>query len=219
MRLAFWRRESFRPLVLAVHGFEGYGAKDCAAEFSVLRARSSPRLRVQTVGYYAGDTGADMTLPGEPATTDTSLTVLGARLAELIRGLDEIPDLLGHSMGGLILAEALTSLPEAAVGRVVMLGVPFAGLPSAAGADVAQCREMTPGSEFLARVAVAGVRADLCVGSEADEDVPIESALALAEAPQVRLPASLRIHHGDLLTHPRSLAAVDAALAGVGPRA
>ena len=105
-------------------------------------------------------------------------------------------------MGGLVITAALQQVPAEIVHRVVMLGVPFAGLPSAAGADVAQCREMTPGSVWLAAAAAAGWRADLVIASEADEAVPVSSALAAGVGRSVLLPASLRVHHGDLVKHP-----------------
>jgi pimeloyl-ACP methyl ester carboxylesterase len=200
--------------VLAVHGFEGYAAKDCRAEFSSLSARFGARLR--TVGYYAGDTGADLTLPGEPATTGTPVAVLGELLATLISTAFEGQpvDLIGHSMGGLIVQSALPRLPSGAVRKVAMLGVPFDGLPSAVGVDVAQCIDMTPGSDLLLGLQRSGIRADLYIGSEADEAVPISSSLpAGTELRQLRLPESMHIHHGDLLHHSVPLDATVALLA------
>jgi pimeloyl-ACP methyl ester carboxylesterase len=197
--------------VLAVHGFEGTAAKDCG-EFAALAARLPGRLR--TVGYYTGDIHADVMLPGHPATTNTSIDELGERLAGLIqdRYAGRPVDLVGHSMGGLIAQAALAHLPPAAVRRIVMLGTPFAGLPSAVGCGATQCLELVPGSDYLARAAERGFRADLCVGSEADEAVPISSALAASCAESLRVPAAAGVHHGDLITSPVVLSRVVEAL-------
>lgn len=200
------RKAARRVPVLAVHGFDGYAAK-AAAELSALTAIGAVAL-----GYYAGDRGFPVTLPGDPATTDTPIDVLGDRLAGHVRSLPGPVDLIGHSMGGLVIAAALHRLPVDAVGRVVMLGVPFGGLPSAVGAEVAQCREMSPGSDWLARAAAAGWRAELSVASEADEAVPVSSALAAGVGRSVLLPRDLAVHHGDLVTHARVLERVRAAL-------
>jgi pimeloyl-ACP methyl ester carboxylesterase len=190
--------------VLAVHGFDGYAARDCR-EFAALQRALRGRLR--TVGYYAGDTHADLTLPGPPASTDTSITALGPALAELISAQPAPVDLIGHSMGGLVVQESLGYLRTGRVRRIVMLGVPFAGLPSAAGTAVAQCVEMTPGSSFLEALAGNGIQADLVVASAADEAVPPESATQ-GGAPTLLMPADRNVHHGDLLTDPEVIAAV-----------
>lgn len=183
-----------RTPVLLVHGFDGFAAKDCRAEMGRLAARLGTRARI--VGYYAGDVGGDVWLPGERATTQTSLVDLGARLAALIASYDSPVNVLGHSMGGLIAAAAVGRVDPGQVRRTVMLGVPFAGLPSAVGTDVTQCREMSPGSEFLATLAP---HADLLVASEADETVPVASALACPAAQVMRIPAADTVHHGDLI--------------------
>ena len=115
-------------------------------------------------------------------------------------------------MGGLIISDALRRLPSSAVRRVVMLGVPFLGLPSAAGAEVAQCREMTPGSAWLAAAAEAGWRADLTVASEADEAVPVASALGAGVGRTLLLPSALGVRHGELVTDPVTLRRVRSAL-------
>lgn len=192
--------------VLVLHGFDGYAAKD-AGELAACTA-----LGFTAVGYYAGDVGFPVTLPGAGASTDTSITVLADRLATHLASLPGPVDLLGHSMGGLIVAAALQLLPAAAVRRVVMLGVPFAGLPSAVGTDVAQCRELSPGSAWLRDAAAAGWRADLCVASEADEAVPVASALAAGVGRILLFPAAAGVGHGDLVTDRRVLDAVQAAL-------
>jgi pimeloyl-ACP methyl ester carboxylesterase len=187
--------------VLLVHGFDGFGAKDCRAEVSRLAARLGDRAVI--VGYYTGDLDPDVWLPGGRATPQTPLAELGARLADLVTSYASPVDLVGHSMGGLVIAAARAHLPVGAVRRTVMLGVPLAGLPSAVGTPVAQCEDMSPGSEFLAGLPPRPV--DLVVGSEADEAVPIESALACPATAVVRLPEGRGIHHGDLILDTRVL--------------
>jgi pimeloyl-ACP methyl ester carboxylesterase len=190
------------PDVVLVHGFEGLAAKDCR-ELAPLaqHLRRSARRTVTVVGYYAGDTHADTTLPGEPATTDTSLDELGDRLARHITAAHAAPvDIVGHSMGGLVIQAALTRLPAAAVRRIVTLGAPFAGLPSAIGCDVQQCLEMQPGSAWLAASRAQGWRVDLAIGSEADRDVPISSSLFVDAPHRVWVPEARNIDHGALVT-------------------
>lgn len=190
------------PDVVLVHGFEGMAAKDCR-ELAPLanRLRRSARRCVTVVGFYAGDTHADVTLPGEPATTDTSLDDIGARLAAHLTATHTEPvDLVGHSMGGLVIQAALQRLPAGSVRRVVALGTPFAGLPSAIGCDVQQCVEMQPGSAWLAASRTHGWRVDLAIGSECDHDVPISSSLQVDALQRVWVPAQRKIDHGALVT-------------------
>ena len=202
------------PDVVLVHGFEGMAAKDCR-ELAPLahRLRRSARRCVTVVGFYAGDTHADVTLPGEPATTDTSLDDIGARLAaHLTTRVPTAPvDLVGHSMGGLVIQAALQRLPAGSVRRVVALGTPFAGLPSAIGCDVQQCLQMQPGSPWLAASRAQGWRVDLAIGSECDHDVPISSSLQVDAPQRVWVPAKRNLDHGALVT--------DAALARLVARA
>jgi pimeloyl-ACP methyl ester carboxylesterase len=189
-----------RTTVLLVHGFDGFAAKDCRGELLHLTARLGPRAQI--VGYYAADVDPDVWLPGEPATTQTSLVDLGARLAGLITSHASPVDVVGHSMGGLIIAAALAHVAPGSVRRTVMAGVPFAGLPSAVGTDVTQCLEMSPGSPFLTTLRPS---ADLLIASEADEAVPVASALACPAAQVWRIPATDAVHHGDLIIAPQVL--------------
>lgn len=205
-----WRRA---PDVVLVHGFEGMAAKDCR-ELAPLahHLRRTARRQVTVVGYYTGDTHADAALPGEPATTETSIDELGQRLAQHLTASPGPVDLVGHSMGGLVVQAALTVLPDATVRRVVALGTPFAGLPSAVGCDVRQCVEMQPGSAWLAASRARGWRVDLAVGSEADQDVPVSSALSVDAPHRVWVPAARAVDHGALVTDRRIARLVDHAL-------
>lgn len=191
------------PDVVLVHGFEGMAAKDCRELAPLARhLRRAARRTVTVVGYYVGDTHADALLPGEPATTNTSIDEIGARLARYVceaHGTAPV-DLVGHSMGGLVVQAALQRLPAAAVRRVVTLGTPFAGLPSAIGCDVRQCLEMQPGSAWLQASRAAGWRVDLAIGSECDHDVPISSSLQVDATNRVWVPATRGIDHGTLVT-------------------
>jgi pimeloyl-ACP methyl ester carboxylesterase len=203
------------PDVVLVHGFEGMAAKDCN-ELAPLaaRLRRAARRCVTVVGFYGGDTHADATLPGEPATTNTSLDEIGDRLAHHVR--EQHPhapvDLVGHSMGGLVIQAALQQLPAEAVRRVVTLGTPFAGLPSAVGCDVRQCLEMQPGCSWLVTSRARGWRVDLAIGSESDHDVPISSSLSVDAVHRVWVPAARGIDHGMLVTDPALVKLVAATL-------
>lgn len=212
-----WRRAHGRtPDVVLVHGFEGMAAKDCR-ELAPLadRLRRTARREVCVVGYYAGDTHADATLPGDPATTDTPLDDLGSRLAAHLTATHTAPvDLVGHSMGGLVIQAALHRLPAGTVRRVVTLGTPFAGLPSAIGCAARQCLEMQPGSAWLAASRARGWRVDLAIGSECDHDVPISSSLQVDALQRVWVPAKRGVDHGALVTDPALARLVARALAG-----
>jgi pimeloyl-ACP methyl ester carboxylesterase len=188
-----------------VHGFDGNGAKDCRELAPLASAlRVAARREVVVVGYYAGDTGADVMLPGRGATTDTSIDEVGARLAAYLRaehGRAPV-DLVGHSMGGLVVQAALTGVPADAVRRIVAVGTPFGGLPTAVGCDAAQCVEMRPGSAWLRTLGTRGLRVDLAIGSEADADVPADSALAVEATRALRVPRDRMVDHGRLVLDP-----------------
>jgi pimeloyl-ACP methyl ester carboxylesterase len=201
------------PDVVLVHGFEGMAAKDCR-ELAPLaqHLRRTARRRVTVVGYYGGDVHADAMLPGPPATTDTSIDELGQRLAAFLDEATSPVDLVGHSMGGLVVQAALPQLSATAARRIVALGTPFGGLPSAIGCDVRQCVEMQPGSAWLAASQARGWRVDLAVGSEADQDVPISSSLRVDAPHRVWVPAARGVDHGALVTDGRIARLVDHAL-------
>ena len=61
-------------------------------------------------------------------TVRLTLTQNAQRLARYCRGLDAPRlDLVGHSLGGLVVLAMLDGAPDVAVGRIVLAGVPFAG--------------------------------------------------------------------------------------------
>jgi len=79
----------------------------------------------------------------------TGLQKLGNRLADEIRRLDCRVNLVGYSMGGLVIRSALTQHPELDVNRIVTMNTPHQGSLAAAFLPLAACRDMRPGSSFL----------------------------------------------------------------------
>jgi len=79
----------------------------------------------------------------------TGLAEAGARLAgELCR--EEGPfHLVGYSMGGLVVREAVRQIPAERVGRVALLNSPHAGSEFARALSLPATRDMRPGSRFL----------------------------------------------------------------------
>jgi Predicted acetyltransferases and hydrolases with the alpha/beta hydrolase fold len=82
-----------------------------------------------------------------------SLEVLGAEFAAELKRVQGPVNLIGYSMGGLVVREALRQAPELRVHRVVLLHSPHKGsLNSLLLPMLPACREMQPGSAFLRRL-------------------------------------------------------------------
>ena len=82
----------------------------------------------------------------------TSLEDLGISLREELHGTDGPINLVGYSMGGLVIRESLRVPHKLAVRRAVFLHSPHRGTLFAHAYDLPACREMRPGSAFLARL-------------------------------------------------------------------
>jgi len=82
----------------------------------------------------------------------TSLEAGAASLREALTETDGPLGLVGYSMGGLVVRECLRNAPELPVRRTVFLHCPHRGSLSAHAFDLPACREMRPGSDFLARL-------------------------------------------------------------------
>lgn len=82
----------------------------------------------------------------------TSLEVLGSRLAAELAALEEPFHLVGYSMGGLVVREAMRQAPGLPLQRSVLLHAPHCGTMTALLLPLAACREMRPGSSFLRRL-------------------------------------------------------------------
>lgn len=84
-----------------------------------------------------------------------SLESLGSQLAAELRRINGPFHLVGYSMGGLIIREALRQDPTLPLQRSALLHSPHSGSLSACLLPLTACREMRPGSLFLRRLAAA----------------------------------------------------------------
>lgn len=85
----------------------------------------------------------------------TSLRVEGLRLREALEAMPGPINLVGYSMGGLVIRSALREAPHLNVRRVAFLHSPHNGSLAACALPFAACREMRPGSSFLAELDAA----------------------------------------------------------------
>lgn len=149
----------------SVYFVHGYGYSGCVGRWDRVLAAFREwgwKGPLHTVGYY-GDIGdAACTDRIARGSTDTSIAVLGRALARYLyaqRGRHPV-DLVGHSMGGLIIRAALDGVarhrpgfpPALRVANAVTVSTPHHGVrQSAAWRRCAntECRQMRPGSAFL----------------------------------------------------------------------
>jgi triacylglycerol lipase len=82
----------------------------------------------------------------------TSLEAAGAGLREELHGTNGPINLIGYSMGGLVVRESLREEHSLPVRRAVFLHCPHGGSLAALAFALPACREMRPGSDFLARL-------------------------------------------------------------------
>jgi triacylglycerol lipase len=82
----------------------------------------------------------------------TSLEAAGAGLREELHGTTGPINLIGYSMGGLVVRESLREEHSLPVRRAVFLHCPHGGSLAAHAFALPACREMRPGSDFLARL-------------------------------------------------------------------
>ena len=85
----------------------------------------------------------------------TSLEAVGRKLSEELEAAGTPLNLIGYSMGGIVIREALRQDPALPVRRVALLHSPHAGTLSANLLPLTACREMRPGSAFLRRLDAA----------------------------------------------------------------
>ena len=83
-----------------------------------------------------------------------SIEALGRALSSELRRLRRPVNLIGYSMGGLVIREALRQNPESKVEKVVLLNSPR-GSAAAFLVPLSACREMRPGSAFLKQLNAA----------------------------------------------------------------
>ena len=84
-----------------------------------------------------------------------SIEFLGKALAAELKQLDAPVNLVGYSMGGLVVREALRQRPGLKVRRVALLNSPNYGSAAACLLPLSACRDMRPGSAFLKQLNAA----------------------------------------------------------------
>ena len=84
-----------------------------------------------------------------------SIQALGRALASHLKRLNAPVNLIGYSMGGLVVREAIRQTPELKVRRVALLNSPNNGSVAAFLVPLSACREMRPGSAFLRQLNAA----------------------------------------------------------------
>ena len=81
-----------------------------------------------------------------------SLEAAGLELREELHRTSGPLNLVGYSMGGLVIRESLREAHSLPVRRAVFLHCPHGGSLTAHAFSLPACREMRPGSDFLARL-------------------------------------------------------------------
>ncbi len=84
-----------------------------------------------------------------------SIESLAAALSSELKRINTPVNLVGYSMGGLVVREALRQTPGLKVRRVALLNSPNYGSAAACLLPLSACREMRPGSAFLKQLNAA----------------------------------------------------------------
>ena len=82
----------------------------------------------------------------------TSLEMLGRKLAVELAATGTPFNIIGYSMGGLVIREALRQFPNLPAKHIALLNSPHGGTLCAHLLPLAACRDMRPGSPFLRRL-------------------------------------------------------------------
>jgi PGAP1-like protein len=208
--------------VYLVHGFRRYGDADCLTAWANTRwslGRDGWRGRLDSVAVYGGDTGCTAALPGRAAyTADTSIGELGRAFAWLVYDQDSRygrpVDVVGHSMGGLVVRAALAGVAahrrgfpaRLLVEDVVTLDTPHAGVAN--HCPYLECVQMRgqDGEHLLAHLAQNPQSAQgtdwTLVGSDADPMVSADSATGMRAGHKVRYAADTRLRHNGVVLRP-----------------
>lgn len=146
--------------VLLVHGYNdnaGCAETKVASYWADTKAQLIAQgfTTVRTIGYYTCDVGADASIGS--FTRDADIDDIGAALAAYIhRTYGNAPvDLVGHSMGGLIIRSAAVHDPSLNVAQAVTMSTPWDGAGTIASNDVTcshtlQCEQFATDSPWLA---------------------------------------------------------------------
>ncbi|MEU4781375.1 hypothetical protein [Micromonospora sp. NPDC023633] len=199
--------------VIFIHGWSPEGKADCDAYWSAVTPMFTDTGwtgELATFGYYTGNTNCDIKYNGD--TTTTSIKTVGRALANEIynrySAIGVKVDVVGHSMGGLVIRSALTEVAKGTAGYppyvyiedVVTLGTPHGGATHAGWCSFSlwlQCKEMQAGSSFMSGLAArpeSAVGTDWTVISSFDDgDVSAASGVAMS--------AQHKIQYDDGLDH------------------
>jgi pimeloyl-ACP methyl ester carboxylesterase len=82
----------------------------------------------------------------------TALEILGGRLGGYLRNLAEPFNVVGYSMGGLVLREAMRQAPDLPLRRAAFLHTPHQGTWAGYTLNLPAVCQMRPGSSFLQRL-------------------------------------------------------------------
>lgn len=84
-----------------------------------------------------------------------SIESLASALTQELKRTNQPLNLIGYSMGGLVIREALRQTPNPKVRKVALLNSPNRGSAAAYLVPLSACREMRPGSRFLRQLNAA----------------------------------------------------------------
>jgi pimeloyl-ACP methyl ester carboxylesterase len=203
--------------VYLVHGFRTRGT-DCASEWgSALAALRAAGLAgpLRTVGLYRNDTNCSLSI--SQGNADVRVRELGRLLAWEVYRRDGAAgrsvDLIGHSMGGLVIRAALTGVtrhepdfpPLLRVRAAVTVATPHAGTNWAQVCRLVwnQCRDLVPRSPLVRWLADApqgtGGTDWTLVATEDDLEVSRASATAMSARLKVRYRSRQRLGHAAIL--------------------
>ncbi|MBB5870112.1 pimeloyl-ACP methyl ester carboxylesterase [Allocatelliglobosispora scoriae] len=180
-----------RPVIF-IHGFNRTGAgRDCVGYWGDTIPEFKDRgYTTRTWGFYGGDHNCSAVFKG---TKNTSVKMLGREFAQYVYKNFSKPgravDVVGHSMGGLIVRAALTGTanrepgfpPYLYIEDAVTIATPHAGTKWALGCATTQCKDMRPRStllKWLQYVPQSRMGTDwTLVGSADDKIVPMSSSI------------------------------------------
>ncbi|WP_433174422.1 esterase/lipase family protein [Actinoallomurus sp. CA-150999] len=209
--------------VYLVHGVSTKGDNDCASTWRAALwslKRDGWKGALYTVGYYKADRHCGVPVPGRSRyTPNTSIKELGRAFAWLVYDRDtrygRSVDVVGHSMGGLVVRAALTGVQKHQKGfpsrlyiaNVATLDSPHAGRLHMSCTSL-ECRQMR-GKDGGALLRWLGQNPQstqgtdwTLIGSDADTKVPTSSALGMKAGHKVRYSAEEHLSHGGVALRP-----------------
>jgi pimeloyl-ACP methyl ester carboxylesterase len=198
-------------LLVHGHGDAAFGKncngdtfKDALAYYQGAGGRE--RSSLTTIGFYAGDQGrCDAMIGDGKASSARPIQDIAKDLAIYIDRQQRPVDVIGHSMGGLIVRVALLGSAQGwdgfprgklDVDDVVTLGTPHQGVASPSPHADRQWKQMRPGSGFLKRLRAQGSGLGdawaqgtdwTLIGSQEDATVRHDSAIDKGEAADQKL--------------------------------